>query len=62
MDWEELKPKSKAAVSIGDDLKSLSLAELEERILALTGEIERVRGEIARKKAHNSAAEDLFKR
>ena len=48
--------------AVGDDLKALSVAELEERVATLTGEIDRIKAEIARKQAHNRAAEDLFKR
>lgn len=62
MDWEDLKPKPKPTITVGDDLKTLSVAELDERVALLTAEIERIRGEIARKKAHTAAAEDLFKR
>ena len=62
MDWEDLKPKPKPTVIVGDDLTTLSVAELDERVALLTAEIERIRSEIARKKSHTAAAEDLFKR
>lgn len=62
MDWDELKPKPKPVVAIGDDLTTMSVAELDARIQALIAEIERVKGEIATKKARNAAADSLFKR
>ncbi|MFM9938577.1 MAG: DUF1192 domain-containing protein [Hyphomicrobiaceae bacterium] len=62
MDWDDLKPKPKKTIEIGEDLKTHSIAELTERVAALTAEIERVNAEMARKKAHNAAAEGLFKR
>jgi uncharacterized small protein (DUF1192 family) len=62
MDWDDLKPKPKPGIALGEDLKSLSVAELEARIAALEGEIERVRGELAAKKAHEAAAAAVFKR
>ncbi len=62
MDWDDLKPKPKITVGIGDDLTALSVAELEARIAAFSQEIERVKAEIATKKARNAAADSLFKR
>jgi uncharacterized small protein (DUF1192 family) len=62
MDWDDLKPKPPKAVTVGDDLRSLSLAELEARIAALTEEIERVKAELAAKKRHEEAAASIFKR
>jgi uncharacterized small protein (DUF1192 family) len=62
MDWDELEPKPASAVALGDDLKRLSVAELEARIGALAAEIERVKVELAAKKAHEAAAAALFKR
>ncbi len=62
MDWDELKPAPKKSIAIGDNLETLSLAELEDRITAFTAEIDRLRAEITRKKTHNAAAEGLFKR
>ena len=52
MDWDELKPKPPKAVTVGEDLKTLSVAELEARIVTFTAEIERVRSELQAKKAH----------
>jgi uncharacterized small protein (DUF1192 family) len=62
MDWDELKPKPPKAITVGEDLKTLSVAELEARIVTFTAEIERVRSELQAKKAHEAAAAALFKR
>jgi uncharacterized small protein (DUF1192 family) len=62
MDWDDLKPKPKKGVTLGEDLTSLSVAELEARIVELQAEIERVNGELAAKKAHEAAAAAVFKR
>lgn len=62
MDWDDLKPKPPVEIAVGQDLRRLSVAELEARVAALTGEIERVKAELAAKKAHESAAAAIFKR
>jgi len=62
MDWDDLKPKAPKGVMLGESLESLSVAELEARIVALQQEIDRVRGELAAKKAHEAAAAAIFKR
>ena len=63
LDWDDiLKPKVVKTVTVGEDLKTLSVAELEARIGTLRGEIERVEAEIAAKKKHEAAAAALFKR
>lgn len=61
MDWDELQPKPAKAVTVGEDLRTLSLAELEARIALLNAEIERVRTELQAKKAHEAAAASIFK-
>lgn len=61
MDWDEARPAPRASASIGDNLETLSVAELEQRIAAFADEIERVKAELARKRAHENAAEALFK-
>ena len=43
MDWDDLKPKPPKGITLGESLKSLSVAELEARIAALHAEIERVK-------------------
>lgn len=60
MDWDEPQ-KNSASVTVGEDLSTLGLAELEARIAALKGEIERVEAEMTKKQAHSSAADALFK-
>lgn len=63
MDWDDiLKPKVVKAVTVGEDLKTLSVAELEARIGVLKEEIARVEAEIAAKRNHEAAAAALFKR
>jgi uncharacterized small protein (DUF1192 family) len=62
MDWDEPKPKASKAITIGEDLKSSSIAELNERIAALAAEIERIKAELQAKQAHEAAAAALFKR
>jgi uncharacterized small protein (DUF1192 family) len=62
MDWDDLKPKPKPNITLGETLESLSVGELEARIASLQAEIERVQGELAAKKAHEAAAAAIFKR
>jgi uncharacterized small protein (DUF1192 family) len=62
MDWDDLKPKAPKGVMLGESLESLSVAELEARIVALQQEIDRVRAELAAKRAHEAAAAAIFKR
>ena len=62
MDWDDLRPQPKPAISIGEPLANLAIAELEARIVALCLEIQRVETELAAKRAHESAAAALFKR
>lgn len=60
MDWDEARPKPK--IAIGEDLRTLSVAELEERIGAHEAEIDRIRTELKAKRAQEMAAANLFKR
>ncbi|MDX2203515.1 MAG: DUF1192 domain-containing protein [Hyphomicrobiaceae bacterium] len=62
MDWDDIRPKAPKGIVLGEDLKSLSVAELDARIAALEAEIARVGAERAAKKAHEAAAAALFKR
>jgi uncharacterized small protein (DUF1192 family) len=62
MDWDEARPAPQKAITVGERLDNLSIAELEARIAALTQEIERVRTEMAAKRAHEEAAAAVFKR
>lgn len=61
MDWDDVKPKASTGLVVGENLETLSVAELEARIAALGQEIERVAAELAKKKAHETAAAALFK-
>jgi uncharacterized small protein (DUF1192 family) len=61
MDWEDLQPRAAKGVTVGDDLRSLSQAELEARIAMLAAEIERVKVELGAKKMHEAAAAAVFK-
>jgi uncharacterized small protein (DUF1192 family) len=63
VDPEELLPKKKLSdIVLGQDLSHLSEHELDERIMALQGEIERSREAIAARKNTKSAADAFFKR
>jgi uncharacterized small protein (DUF1192 family) len=62
MDWDEPRRPAVKAITVGESLETLSIAELESRIATLTGEIDRVRREIETKKAHEAAAAAVFKR
>lgn len=62
MDWDDLKPKPPKAATLGENLESFSVAELQARVEALKAEIMRVEAELAAKKAHEDAAAQLFKR
>jgi uncharacterized small protein (DUF1192 family) len=62
MDWDEPRHKSMTQVMLGDDLKRLSVAELEDRVAALKTEIGRVEAEIEAKRKQQSAADALFRR
>jgi uncharacterized small protein (DUF1192 family) len=62
MDWDEPRPAPSKAVVVGEALGAHSIAELEARIVALTREIERVKEELAAKRAHEAAAAAVFKR
>jgi len=62
MDWDDLKPKPAKQAVLGENLETLSVAELEARIDALKAEIVRVEAELAAKRAHEAAAAALFKR
>lgn len=61
MDWDDLKPKPPKQATLGENLESFSVAELEARVVALQAEIRRVEAELAAKKAHEAAAAQLFK-
>ncbi|HEY4775090.1 MAG TPA: DUF1192 domain-containing protein [Xanthobacteraceae bacterium] len=58
---EDERPR-KITHDIGQDLTLLSVAELNERIALLRAEIARLEGDITRKQATRSVADQLFKR
>jgi uncharacterized small protein (DUF1192 family) len=60
MDEEDLLPQRQPKKP--KDLTLLGIAELEEYIAGLAGEIARARAEIAAKQKQRSGAESLFKR
>jgi uncharacterized small protein (DUF1192 family) len=62
MDWDDIKPKPATGTMIGDNLSTLSVAELEARIKDLEQEIVRVSAELDAKRRHEDAASALFKR
>ena len=62
MVWDDDQPKPKKGITLGEELGSLSVAELEARVSALSEEIKRVERELKAKKAHEAAAASLFKR
>lgn len=55
----DLEPTKKK--SAPRDLEKMSVAELEEYVDDLKAEIERVQGEIGKKRAHAEAASSIFK-
>lgn len=62
MDWDEERPKRAKEPTVGENLETLSVAELEARIAAFEAEIIRTREELKKKRTHEAAAAALFKR
>lgn len=62
MDWDEVRPAQQKVASVGDNLETFSVAELESRIASFENEIKRVKAELDKKRAHESAASALFKK
>jgi uncharacterized small protein (DUF1192 family) len=60
MSFEDL-PQKAPAVTVGEALDLLSVAELERRVVELESEIVRTKAEIARKQASKSAADAIFR-
>lgn len=56
---DDLDPRTKKPAR--KNLEPMSMDELEQYIVSMQDEIERVRGEIAQKKAHQQAASSIFK-
>lgn len=61
MNPDEPESLKKIDVSVGDNLETLSVDELEERIVALQSEIERCQQEISGKQSSRASAESVFK-
>jgi uncharacterized small protein (DUF1192 family) len=60
MDWDDITPKKpKTAAAVGDNLSTLSVAELEARIADL--EARSSARQLAAKRRHEQAASALFK-
>ena len=60
--FDEEAPKKKKVHEIGEDLATLSLAELADRIALLKAEIARIEQDIAAKRASADVASTFFKR
>jgi uncharacterized small protein (DUF1192 family) len=61
MDWDDVRMKPARQIVIGEELRTFSIGELEARVVALAAEIDRIKAEIATKRAHTAAAADVFK-
>ena len=61
-DFFSTKPADPVTLVCKQELGPLSVAELDERIALLKGEIARVEDHLAATQAHRSAADELFKR
>jgi uncharacterized small protein (DUF1192 family) len=61
IDLDDFAPKKKPGMVIGEDLASVSVAELAHRIQDLESEIQRIRAEIAKKDASKTAAAAFFR-
>ncbi len=61
MDWDDVRQPQAGEVIVGENLERLSVGELAARVAALKAEIERVEGELERKRAHEAQAAALFK-
>ena len=55
------RPKKPTGIVIGEDLSTISIEELEERITLLESEISRLRAEIVSKQSTKASAESFFK-
>lgn len=64
MEFDDAPPRPNDALAelVRQDLDRLSLAELEERVAALTAEIGRTREKIERAVNHRASADALFRR
>jgi uncharacterized small protein (DUF1192 family) len=60
MDPDDL-PRPKPIPAIGAPLDSISVGELQDRVMAFEAEIQRLKAEIDRKQASKAAADAFFK-
>lgn len=60
--FDDDNPKPVRVHEIGQDLSLLSVAELQERIVQLRAEIERIEADLADKDRTKNAAEALFRK
>ena len=58
---DEYRKKPVSELVIGEDLATISVDELEERITLLEAEISRIKAEIVSKQATRASAENFFK-
>jgi len=61
MDPEDIRPKPKPGIVIGEDLSLLSLDELEARITSLKEEIARIESAVRSKRSSRDQAASVFK-
>ena len=62
MDWDEARSRPAAqTITVGEDLATQSVDDLEQRIAVLEAEIARTRTELTTKRARKSAADALFR-
>jgi len=59
---DDEEPRRTAATVLGEDLSSLSVADLEARIEAARAEIARIEAELARRGQARTAADAVFRR
>jgi uncharacterized small protein (DUF1192 family) len=59
---EDDRPKKKIAHEIGQDLATLSVEELTDRIALLNDEVARLQAALDKKRTSRSAADQFFKR
>lgn len=59
--FDDERPKPKRTHEIGQDLSLLSVDELDERVILLLGEIDRLKAERDRKNGSKAAAEAIFR-
>jgi uncharacterized small protein (DUF1192 family) len=58
---DDERSRKKVTHEIGQDLSLLSVGDLEDRIAALTVEIERLKADTTKKRATRDAANNIFK-